>query len=423
MRPLLLATALLLALAPAARGDAVGLRDAVDAEQIALAGPEVLVARNLPSGMELEAVPRAGGAPRPVLSLPAAQVAWPEGLAASATRVVVAVERHDERGSLVASEVYSGPPSGPLRLAWRRPAWSTVLADVSGDRALVVQTPAATDGVRAAIFDAAGRTPVPWASGAVLPVAIAGDYAAVVARRPQRIGLANAATGAISASHRPRARDRRSVDVAADGRLVTEGGRGLLTMSPGAAPRRVPNTDGLERPLFAGSAIAAVAGQLMNHRVVLVGAAGAPRRLGPPTAEVRDVAADEQGVAWLASGCVRYAPIAGSPAPGDICPATEIGLSVIDSSPLRHRTVRVRVRCIATPTGTCSGTLLLKHGKRVVTRAPFTVPAGVLARVPVRLSARGLRVARRERSFILDADVPGGRVWPGNDNSELTVTR
>jgi hypothetical protein len=155
---------------------------------------------------------------------------------------------------------------------------------------------------------------------------------------------------------------------------------------------------------------------------VLVGG----RALGGPTRVVDDLAADEQGVAWIANGCVRYAPLAGAPPAADTCPATEIALPLIDSSRLRGRTVRVRVTCVATPAGACRGTLLIKrglgHNGPVLTRGPFTVPAGTTRRVPVRLNRAGLRAARRDGTFQLGARIPDGRLGVGGGGSaELTI--
>ena len=105
----------------------------------------------------------------------------------------------------------------------------------------------------------------------------------------------------------------------------------------------------------------------------------------------------------------------------DPCPSTEIGLYLIDTTRLRGNHVRVRVHCIATPTDACRGTLLLKHHGGVVSRGPFAVPAGARQRVPVTLTRRGVRIARREGGFLLDAEIPYGRIGPGRDASELNV--
>jgi hypothetical protein len=435
MRLLLVASALLLLLAPAAHGEAVGLRDDVDAEQIAVAGTDVLVARELTNGgVQLDAVPRAGGAPRALLSVPSARLVYPgDALTASASRIVLVVARRGVHGDTIGWEIYSGPTSGPLQVVWQSRdqgahAWAPFSADVDGDRALILETTVQREGVRAWIMDAgAGRVRLPWVTGSFAPMSIAGDHAAVLARKPRRVAVVDRATGAAQASRRVGLPSGTSMDVAADGRLVTETRNGLLTMRPGAAPQTLPETEGLVRPAFAGTAIAAIDENNTDSHPVLIAGDGSRRVLGGPTGYVTDIAADEHGVAWLANGCVRYAAITG-PAPvapaDDPCPSTEIGLYTIDSSRLRNDAVRVRVHCIATPTDACRGTLLLKHGKRVVSSGPFTVPAGARQRVPVRLTRRGLRVARRAGWFLVDAEIPDGRVGPGGrGSSELTVKR
>jgi hypothetical protein len=97
------------------------------------------------------------------------------------------------------------------------------------------------------------------------------------------------------------------------------------------------------------------------------------------------------------------------------------------STPHAYATTRCASACTAspaTPTDACRGTLLLKHGKRVVSSGPFTVPAGARQRVPVRLTRHGMRVARRAGWFLVDAEIPDGRIGPGGrGSSELTVKR
>jgi hypothetical protein len=58
-----------------------------------------------------------------------------------------------------------------------------------------------------------------------------------------------------------------------------------------------------------------------------------------------------------------------------------------------------------------------------VSSGPFTVPAGARQRVPVRLTRHGMRVARRAGWFLVDAEIPDGRIGPGGrGSSELTET-
>jgi hypothetical protein len=326
--------------------------------------------------------------------------------------------------------VWSGPPAGPLQVAWSFPnrdgSREPLQAEHDGDRALVLGMPAERlEGARAWTLDAgAPLTRIPWATEAFVPVAIAGDHAGVIAAKPRRVALVDRATGAETSSRRVGRTSGTALDVSTDGRLVTATERGLVTLGAGAA--RLPGTRGLSSPRFAGGAIAAVRSTPVGSRVFLLRPDGSRPALGGPTAIVDDLAADDQGVAWIGNGCIRYAPIAGGPVPAPPpdapCPHTEIGLYAIDSSRLRDRTVRVRVRCIAAPSDACRGTLLLMDDAgRVVARGPFSVPAGVLRRVPVRLSRAAVRIARREHGFLIDADVPGGRIWPPPGASELNI--
>ena len=411
---------------PAAFAEAVGIRDAPDAKQIALAGPDVLVARELADGaVQLDAVPRAGGAPRVLFTVPAASELSPYiALSSSATQVALLVTRETVRGENVRQEIYAGPPSGPLRMVWSLPlqrarAWEALLADVDATDTLILAERNLTYQLRAWTLDSASvRTRVPWVTRSFAPVAIAGEHAAVLARRPRRVAVVDRRDGHVRIRRRVGARAGIEADVAPDGRLVTAVRAGLLTLRAGESPRTIPRTAGLVKPVFAGAAIAAAYETRDDYRPVLIGPDDTQRVLGGPTASLRDITADAEGVAWLANGCVRYAPISGPPPapPTDAaCPQTEIGLYTIDKSWVRDHRIRVRVHCIATPTDACRGTLLLKDfdNQRVVASGPFTVPAGARRRVPVTLSDQAIAVARRKYGFNIDADIPNGRIGPG----------
>ena len=435
VRTLWAAAVLWLWIAPVSFADAVGIRDAPDAEQIALAGPDVLIARQLADGgVQLDAVPRAGGAPRALLSVPSASVLSPlDALAASASQVALLVTRDGMHGETLGQELYAGPPSGPLRVVWRSPvrrarAWEALLADVEAADTLILAGRGLDAQLRAWTLDSAGaRTRLSWATGSFAPVAIAGAHAAVFARNPRRVAVVDRSDGHVRISRRVGPRAGPDLDIDAAGRLITTNVAGLLVLRPGRQPHVLPNTRALTQPVFAGPAIAAIHRTRDHSRPVLVAEDGTRHTLGGPTGSLRDLAADAQGVAWLANGCVRYAPITG-PAPTASleapCPQTEIGLSAIDGTRLRGHRVRVRVHCIATPSDACRGTLLLKHfdDERVVAGGPFTVPAGARRRVPVTLSDQAVRIARRGSGFLIDADIPDGRVGPGCCGaSELNV--
>lgn len=341
------------------------------------------------------------------------------------------VEIRDRRDRTVEWRVYTGPPVGPLQIVRRTPdrgarAWVPFLVDLDGDRVLLVEFQEQDeDAVRAQVFDPVfGVVPITWADESSVPVAIAGNYAAVVARRPKRLAVVELATGtervAVPLSGE---QSELGVDLAADGRIVASTRAGLAKARPGEAPRTLPGSNGLTAPRLAGDAVAAVD----HDRAVVLGADGSRKVLGPPSGVFTDLAADARGVAWLANGCVRYAALAPPvPAPqaDDPCPSTEIGLYYIASSPLRGRHVRVPVRCVTAPTATCRGTVLGKLGRRVVARGRFAVPVGTERDVRMRVARATVRRFRRERfgSLIIDARIPDGRIGVGADgSSELTV--
>src|SRR3954453_4499923 len=116
--------AALAALAVAAPAS-TGLLDDVNAMGVALAGPDVIVMRELQAGgtTHLIAVPRTGGRPRTLLSVAHVQPAVDAKfrLAASDQRVAVVLEMLDEHDRTLEWRVYSGPPSGPLAIVKREP--------------------------------------------------------------------------------------------------------------------------------------------------------------------------------------------------------------------------------------------------------------------------------------------------------------
>ena len=239
--------------------------------------------------------------------------------------------------------------------------------------------------MRALILDpVSGWVPFAWANPSVVPVAIAGNYAVASASDPGRAAVVDLATGAEQAAiPLPATRRESSVDLAADGRVVLTTDSGLVTARPGEAPRLLPGSEKLSAARFAGTAIAAIE----DGRPVVLGADGSRHVFGPKSRVFTDLAADASGVTWLANGCVRYvaldAGVAAAPA-DDPCPSTEIGLYGIASSPLRGRQVRVPVRCVTAPTGTCRGTVLGKLGRNVVARGRFAVPVGAQRKIPMR---------------------------------------
>src|SRR4051812_46916403 len=300
--------AALAALAVAAPAS-TGLLDDVNATGVALAGPDVIVMRELPGGRttQLTAVPRAGGKARTLLSVAHVQRAFEAKfrLAASDQRVAVVLEMLDEHDRTVEWRVYAGPPSGPLAIVKREPnvgdePWVPELVGVDGSRVLVVEAHEEEDGGgRAEVIDAAGaETPIGWTTSAFVPIALAGPYAAAAGDSPQRLSVVDLANGAelsrVGLNPQPE-----NVDIAADGRVAAASQSGLSVLRPGAAVQRLPKTAKFTSPRFAGT------------RLVALDARGGPvvvggKVLGPPSRVVPGMDADAGGVAWVANGCVRY---------------------------------------------------------------------------------------------------------------------
>jgi hypothetical protein len=115
---LVCAALMFFALVPAARAAPVALADDLVATHVALAGSEVLVARELRDGdVALDAVALHGWAHRSVLSV-SSPSGWDETmLAASPEPVGFVIQRGS--GGIVEWRLYSGPPSGPLELVYR----------------------------------------------------------------------------------------------------------------------------------------------------------------------------------------------------------------------------------------------------------------------------------------------------------------
>lgn len=142
-----------------ARAAPVALVDDLAAAHDALAGREVLAARELPDRhVALEAVALDGGARRCMLCV-SSPAGWNEmKLATSPERVGFVIQR-SSRDGVLESRVYSGPPSGPLRLVYRASGqngrtWNPVHIDVDGDRLLLVEAKSGRE-VRARMLEPA----------------------------------------------------------------------------------------------------------------------------------------------------------------------------------------------------------------------------------------------------------------------------
>lgn len=420
----LLATVLVTLIVAPAAGASIGLRDDLAAAAVAFAGDEVLVVRTPESGrVRLHAVPRAGGPARSLLtvSAPRAAASADVSLAASDQRVALIVGMRDRLGANLDWRIYSGPPSGPLRLVRRRRAgdrsWFPFIVDVEGDQALIVDVREAGRGrVRASLLGPGGFAPIPWVRDTFAPAAISGGQAAVYTQRPNGLVVADLATGAVQSTLDVYPSQLEAFDFAA-GRLVAEATEGLR-ITPSVT---LPGTKGLDWPRFAGDAVVA----LDEGRPVLVSGDGSRTALGEPSDILDDLVADARGAAWIANGCVRYAELAVPvPAqPDDPCPSTEIGLYAIADARLKGRRVHAPVKCVTAPGGSCRGTLIARRGGRIVGRGRFALPVGTEEWIPIILTRAEAAYQRRvDGTFVLlSARIRDGRVGAGRGNAELTI--
>jgi hypothetical protein len=441
-RVVLAAVLAAVAFAAPANAAPIPIRHDRDATAIALAGPDVLVmSERARGGLRLVAVPRTGGRARTVLTVPGAGLSFDAGnLAASAQRLAVIVDVDGTRSRPDEHRVYSGPPSGPIRIVRRTrdpdgDAWTPFFVSVDGDRLLLVEgipqyttdDPDEDDDagqVRVQILDGSGWTPVPWATGARVPVAIAGPYAAVVASAPRRIELADLATGTALATLTGEQAEGFSVDLAADGRIAVGMQSGIELATPGRPQLNVPNSGRLTTPRLAADRSIATFDDARNT-LTLVNADASHSPLGPPSLIRTDVEADERGVAWLFNGCLRYEPLdAPAPATGkDPCPTSEVALYGIGPvTKLRGNTARVAVRCVTSATGRCRGRLVarLDYGTPIVARGRFNIPANDRwIFVPVRFDRRTVAKFHREDggSALVNAIMRDGSVGSGADYS------
>jgi hypothetical protein len=431
------------------------LLDAERAQDVALAGGEVLVAASTSrGGVRLRAVPVAGGPARVVFDVPPRGRGWTSvsRLASSAQLTALLVAFLDPDGNFRDWRVYAGPPAGPLvlvqrvRYAGRRRVWTPMDVDVHGDRLLVheVRQPSFAFRLVARAPDGTGP-PLPQGRFGG-PAAVAGEQLAYLDRALIRI--VDWRTGGLSGSievgrHSGEIEDRH-LDLTDGARVVAAIDGRLLTGAPGVPVQELPGSSGvagLSSPRFAGERVAALARARRGaQRPVLIDpAAGTLQRVGPPSSELTGIAANETTVAWLANGCVLAADTApaavpppvetlDAPPPG-LCPRAEVDLGE-EGNRVRGGVLRVPVICVAAPAPGCRGEVLLGRGGWAG-RARFQVPPGGRRSVRVRLSGRGIARVRRQlllypvADFSMSARVEDGRlVPPGNGNVRgVTIER
>jgi hypothetical protein len=154
------------AVAPVAAAEQRALLDAPRAQDVALAGGEVLVASTTArAGVRVAGVPLAGGAATRRFALPGRGRLWNATLRLVSSEQLAAllVLFEEPEGNLHSARVYAGPPSGPLELVRGvrrgRGVWSPIDIDVDGDRLLVMELDDRGRRVRVNVR-AAGMAPV-----------------------------------------------------------------------------------------------------------------------------------------------------------------------------------------------------------------------------------------------------------------------
>jgi hypothetical protein len=409
------------------------LLDAPRAQDVAVAGDEVIVTRPGESGrLRVDAVAVDGSGVRPLLVTPRLGVLWSSSGQVFASPQQIAVlatsetPLEDDGFSRIRKRLYIGPRTGPLQLvasvggANVPREWTPFGAAVDGDRVLVSevrQKPIQKARLRLFEPGAAPRL-LAWGERALPPLALAGEHVAYIRDSGSafRLVVADLESGTRQVS--VKVTDPTEFDLAADGSVVAEGTFGLVTAAPGRRPRLVRGSDLLLAGRFAGTRIAATAfnANAAFRPVVLDRGARAPRPVGVFTQDLRALDADAAGVGWIANGCVLYAPVdAAAPAepPAGPCPRTEIQFTEHDLT-LRGRRLRVDVDCVAAPAGGCDGTVTLRIGG-MAGRAGFHLRSGTHRVVTVRIPRRAARIVRRRvhrfgtAALRLDWRVPDAR--------------
>jgi hypothetical protein len=391
----LTAVATVLAAAPASAAGPVPLLASRTVQDIAVAGPDVIVSRAGPLGtVRVDALPTGGGPARPLLSTAPRGDEWDvfTTVAASPQRVAAVAVFVSPAGE-ISGRLYTGPPRGPLTLEPRDGVPFDVAVD--GDRVLVVNGSEQVDQLRLLAPGAAVRR-VQLTDPLTGFFAFAGERVAFGSE--ERLVLVDLATGSRVLS--VRADDFAHLDVAANGTIIADGDDiGVFTVMPSGLRQGVPDGEFLTNPRFAGRAIAAIEESRFEagRPVVLPPGAIHPRPIGLPSATIEDIDADARGVAWIAHGCVQYATVdAVAPAEPPAGPCARAEVDVHNASfTSRGRTIRLVAQCIAAPAAGCNGTVAVRgHGIRG--RGSFHSEPGRERRFSVRFTRRSVRRIRHE---------------------------
>jgi hypothetical protein len=385
--------------APAAAAP-VPLLAAPDAHDVALAGTDVVVARTVGrGGIRVDVVPGQGGAARRLLTIPARGRVSALLVAASPQRLAVLAGLGRER------RLYTGPPVGPLQLDVEADdsGLFPIDAAVDGDRVLVVEE-RRSGGTRSRLFvpGSAPRT-VPWPGDMIPPVALSGSRAAFVGtdtRATEQLDLKlfviDVDTGAAQVAVPTEAPVE--LALAPDGHAVAESGSGLFTVAPGGPVTALAGSELMLRPRLAGAAVAALDRTRLGavRPAVLDPGSATPRPLGVQSFDARDIAANDRGVAWIAHGCVLFAPLGGAaPAepPAGPCPRSEATVDSLENT-LHGRTVKLQATCVAAPAGGCRGAVALRrHG--IAGRTRFHLAPDRKRTIKVRVKKKIARLLRK----------------------------
>src|SRR5262245_33800096 len=231
-----------LAAAPAGASP-VPLMNAPNAQEVALAGTEVVVARTVAhGGVLVDAVPSQGGATSRLLTIAPSGRGATSAVVVAGSPQMVAVLAGFGRGEHVERRLYLGPPAGPLQLVIQNTGsgFFPVDAAVDGERVLVVE--AQESGTRARLFSP-GSPPraVPLPGDIMPPVAFSGNRAAFVGTATRatessdlKLFVIAVATGAQQVALPTEAPVE--LALAPDGHVVAESGTGLFTVAPGGPP-------------------------------------------------------------------------------------------------------------------------------------------------------------------------------------------
>ena len=253
------------------------------------------------------------------------------------------------------------------------------------------------------------RAPLPTGSrcraASSFPIKLAGDHIAYLGSaasgrnaRLNGVLVADWRSGAIEATIALRRVNDDvgfdDLDLSPDGRAVVAVDGRLLTAAPGQQQRLVAGSRGrsLYRPRLVGQRMVVQRETVSHARPLLLDSQlGTLRPVGPRSTAIEEIEADEQGVAWLANGCLLAAglddPPFAAPPPGP-CPRAEVVLDEGDQL-LRGRTVRIVVACIAAPPSGCRGTVRLRRAS-ILGRGSFAIAPGQRRLIPVVLTRRGL---------------------------------